>query len=333
MLGYTAEDLEAGAIDWMAMTPPEFRQRDEESLAELRETGRNERPFEKAYYRKDGSSLPVLVTGAMLDEGGAGVVLVLDISDQKQAQEDLRQLNLELEEHVRRRTADLEAANAELESFSYSVSHDLRAPLRHIAGFAELLREHVVTTDEESEHFIDVITRAACDMGILIDDLLQFSRVGRAEMRVGAVDMEQVVRETLEVAQSDLGERRVEVSVGHVVPAAGDRTLLRQVWANLIGNAFKYTRPRDPAVIEIGSREEPGELVYWVRDNGVGFDMQYADRLFRVFERLHRADQFEGTGIGLANVNRIVGRHGGRCWAEAVENGGAVFFFSLPAGR
>ena len=167
----------------------------------------------------------MLVTGAMLhDDGTAGIVIVLDISDQKRAEEDLRRLNLELEEHVRRRTADLEAANAELESFSYSVSHDLRAPLRHIAGFAELLREHVVATDEESEHFIDVITRAASDMGILIDDLLQFSRVGRTEMRVGQVDMEQLVREALGVAQSDLVERSVEVVVGEIAPALGDHT-------------------------------------------------------------------------------------------------------------
>ena len=334
MLGYTREDLDAGAVDWAEMTAPEYAARDEQSLEELRATGRDAVPFEKEYRRKDGGLLPVLVTGAALDEAAtSGVVLVVDLSEQKRAEEGLRRLNLELEHRVRRRTADLEAANKELESFSYSVSHDLRAPLRHIAGFAELLRGSVRDQDDEDTgHFIDVITRSANEMGLLIDDLLQFSRVGRAEMYVAPVDMEQLVREVLDVVASDLGDRRVEVAVGHVAPATGDRTLLRQVWANLIGNAYKYTRPRDPAVIEIGSRRDDGAIVYWVRDNGVGFDVQYAARLFHVFERLHRSDEFEGTGIGLANVQRIVGRHDGRCWAEAEEGKGATFFFSLPNG-
>jgi PAS domain S-box-containing protein len=333
MLGYTREDLEAGQVDWAAMTPPEWAARDQEGLLELRTTGRNAAPFEKEYYRKDGTRLPILVTAATLeDEGGHGVALILDISDQKRAESDLRRLNVHLEEHVRRRTADLEAANAELESFSYSVSHDLRAPLRHISGFSQLLADHVGKGDAETQHFVDVITRSAADMGTLIDDLLEFSRVGRAEMHLEQVDMEQLVREVLQVLQDELGDRRVDVAVGAVPPAVGDRTLLRQVWANLIGNAYKYTRPRDQALVEIGSSDGPGEIVYWVRDNGVGFDMQYADRLFRVFERLHRSEEFEGSGIGLANVQRIVGRHGGRCWVEADEGEGAMFFFALPAG-
>jgi len=334
MLGYTREDLYAGAVDWAAMTPPEYAARDEEALEELQATGRNAVPYEKDYYTKDGARLPVLITAAALDEEAtSGILLVLDVTEQKRAELDLRRLNLDLEDRVRRRTADLEAANEELESFSYSVSHDLRAPLRHIAGFAELLRGSVGDhDDEDTGHFIDVITHAANDMGILIDDLLQFSRVGRAEMHVAPVNMEQLVREVLDVAGSNLGDRRVEVTVGEIAPAPGDRTLLRQVWANLIGNAYKYSRPRDPAVIEIGSRQDDGEVVYWVRDNGVGFDLQYAERLFHVFERLHRSEEFEGTGIGLANVQRIVGRHDGRCWAEAEEGKGATFFFSLPNG-
>ncbi len=334
MLGYTREELGQGRIDWVAMTPPEYRKRDAASLDELMASGRNAVPFEKEYYHKSGQRLPVLVAGAMLDdEKTEGIVLVVDLSEQKQAEEGLRRLNFELEERVRRRTADLEAANKELESFSYSVSHDLRAPLRHIAGFAELLREAVGDQGgEEVQHFVDVITRSAGDMGILIDDLLQFSRVGRAEMHVEPTDMERLVREVLDVAGSDCGDRRVEVAVGEILPATGDHTLLRQVWANLIDNAYKYTQPRDPAVIEVGSRRDDGELVYWVCDNGVGFDLQYTDRLFHVFERLHRSDEFEGAGIGLANVQRIVGRHGGRCWAEAEEGKGATFFFSLPTG-
>jgi len=334
MVGYTRDELRAGLVDWMAMTPSEWAPRDAESLEELRATGRNAMPFEKEYYRKDGTRMPILVTGAMLDdERTHGVAIVLDISDQKRAEEELRRLNLELEDRVRRRTDDLQTANTELESFSYSVSHDLRAPLRHIAGFAQLLEERLGdSADDEMKHFIERITRAAGDMGLLIDELLQFSRVGRAEMHVAQVDMEQLVDDVLEVLRSDQGDRRVEVTVGRIPPAMGDRTLLRQVWANIIGNAFKYTRPRDPAIIEIDSREDPDETVYWVRDNGVGFDMTYADRLFRVFERLHRVDEFEGTGIGLAHVSHILGRHQGRCWAEATLDGGATFYFSLPSG-
>ena len=249
---------------------------------------------------------------------------VVDISEQKRAEEDLRRLNLELEDRVRQRTVDLEAANAELESFSYSVSHDLRAPLRHIAGFAELLRERLAEVrDEEAQHFIDVVTRSAGEMSSLIDDLLRFSRVGRVEMHVEQVDMAALVREVLEVDREELGERRLEVTVGELPPAVGDRVLLRQVWANLLDNAVKYTRlagdrrDRDRGRARRGPRWCTG-----CADNGVGFDMQYVDRLFRVFERLHRSDEFEGTGIGLANVGRIVSRHGGRCWAEAAENEG-----------
>jgi PAS domain S-box-containing protein len=331
MLGYTRAELEAGSIDWAAITPPEWAERDRESLEELRATGRNAVPFAKEYYRKDGSRLPILTAAAAFDEEGtSGIGLVVDISEQKRAEAELRRLNLQLEDHVRRRTADLEAANAELESFSYSVSHDLRAPLRHISGFSELLREQLREGDDETRHFLDRIQQASADMSVLIDDLLQFSRVGRAEMHVERVDMAALVDDVLEVQRSDLDGRRVDVSVGDLPAVMGDRVLLRQVWANLLDNAFKYTRLRDPASVEVGSREDGGETVYWVRDDGVGFDMLYVDRLFRVFERLHRTEEFEGTGIGLANVGRIVGRHGGRCGAEAVQGEGATFWFSLP---
>ena len=277
----------------------------------------------------------MLVTGAMLhDDGTAGIVIVLDISDRKRAEEDLRRLNLELEEHVRRRTADLEAANTELESFSYSVSHDLRAPLRHIAGFAELLREHVVATDEESEHFIDVITRAASDMGILIDDLLQFSRVGRAEMRVGQVDMEQLVREALERRPerprraAGGGLRRRDRAGGgrpHASPSGVGQPHRQRLQVHAHARAG---RDRDRVADSSPESWSTGCVT-----TASGSTCSTADRLFRVFERLHRSDEFEGTGIGLANVSRIVGRHGGRCWVEAEEDVGATFFFSLPAGR
>ena len=334
MLGYTREELEAGKVGWAGVTPPEWAARDLESLEELRTTGRNAVPFAKEYLRKDGSRLPILTAAAALDDEGLhGIGLIVDISDQKHAEEELRRLNVELEDRVRRRTQDLEAANAELESFSYSVSHDLRAPLRHVAGFAELLDERLGDTgDAEVAHFLDRIGRAATDMSVLIDDLLQFSRVGRTEMQVDRVDMGALVSEVVEVLRSDLGDRRVDVTVGEILPALGDRVLLRQVWANIVGNAFKYTRPRDPAEIAIASRRDGERVVYWVRDNGVGFEMEYVDRVFRVFERLHRAEEFEGTGVGLANAQRILGRHDGRCWAEASPGEGATFYFSLPAG-
>jgi PAS domain S-box-containing protein len=333
MLGFSRAELTSGSIDWTAMTPPEWAARDLESLRELSDLGRNAAPFEKEYFRRDGTRLPVLVTGAMLDEEGtSGIVLVVDISEQKLAEAELRRLNTELEDRVRRRTADLQAANAELESFGYSVSHDLRAPLRHISSFATLVREQLEDRDAEVQHFLDRITQSAAEMSVLIDDLLKFSRVGRAEMHVELVDMRSLVDDVLDVLRSDQGERTVKVTVGDVLPAKGDRTLLRQVWANLLGNAFKYTRPRDPGWIGAGRRAGGDGVVYWVGENGVGFDMQYVDRLFRVFERLHRADEFEGTGIGLANAHRIVGRHDGRCWAESELDGGATFFFALPRG-
>ena len=333
MTGYSRSDLEAGMLDWHELTPPEYAEDDARAMARLGTRGQDSDLYEKEYFRKDGSRLPVLVAAAVIDDRAqTGLSLVVDLSEQKAAQAGLQALTAELEERVRSRTAELEAANRELESFSYSVSHDLRAPLRHISGFAGLLEEQLgETADPETRHFLSAISRSVAEMGRLIDGLLRFSRAGRSEMHVEPVEMDRLVREALDLLEGQAGERNVEVRVGEVLPAAGDVTLLRQVWANLLDNAFKYTRGRDPALVEVGSRDSGGETVYWVRDNGVGFDPRYAQRLFGVFERLHPADQFEGTGIGLANVQRIVVRHGGRCWAEAEVEAGATFFFALPA--
>jgi len=256
-----------------------------------------------------------------------------ELVERELAEAEIRRLNADLEERGRRRTAQLEAANQELEAFSYSVSHDLRAPLRYISGFSQILAEHLgEAADEKTGHCIETITRSVREMGVLIDDLLQFSRVGRAEMHLGRVDMVALVHEVVDSMAGQESGHRVEVRVGALPPAVGDAALLRQVWTNLLGNAFKYTRPRDHAVVEVGARPAEGETVYFVRDNGVGFDMEYADKLFGVFERLHGSDEFEGTGIGLANVKRIVTRHGGRCSAEAKVNEGATFFFTMPEG-
>jgi signal transduction histidine kinase len=235
-------------------------------------------------------------------------------------------------EATRRLNEELEAINKELEAFSYSVSHDLRAPLRHIDGFADLLKRHATSgVDEKGRRYLTTISESAKQMGHLIDDLLAFSRIGRTELSKTAVDLDTMVAEVLESLRQDTDGRRIVWTVAPLPSVFGDPSLLRQVWINLIGNAVKYTLPRDEARIEIGSRNgTPGEVVVFVRDNGVGFDMKYVDKLFGVFQRLHSASEFEGTGIGLANVQRIVRRHGGRVWGEAQVDLGATFYVSLP---
>jgi light-regulated signal transduction histidine kinase (bacteriophytochrome) len=227
----------------------------------------------------------------------------------------------------------LESANKELEAFSYSVSHDLRAPLRHINGFADLLLQHTASgLDDGGRRYLDKIRESAKRMGALIDDLLQFSRMSRTELQSSRVSLRSTVEQVIAELGDQTAGRAIEWRVGALPEVEADGAMLRQVLANLIGNAVKYTKTRTQAVIEIGSIEgEADEFVVFVRDNGVGFDMQYAGKLFGVFQRLHRADEFEGTGIGLASVKRIIERHGGRTWGEARVDRGAIFYFSLPA--
>ncbi len=248
--------------------------------------------------------------------------------------QQIRRLNAELEQRVAVRTAALEEANRELESFSYSVSHDLRAPLRAIEGFSRiLLEEYAQTLDKEGRRLLGIVSANALGMAQLIDDLLTFSRLGRADLRAGSVDMAELVRGIFEELCPPEVRARVRLEIGPLPPCRGDAALLRQVWANLVGNALKFTSKRERAEIGIAGELRGEEIVYHVRDNGVGFDMRYADKLFGVFQRLHGPEQFEGTGVGLAIVQRIVRRHGGRAWADATPEGGATISFALPAGR
>ncbi len=359
LLGVTRAEFEAGAVRWDERTPPEHLPADWRAIAELRERGVCT-PYEKEYLRQDGSRVWVLLADAMLPGPEERILaIVVDITkrkqaeeaarrllaeveasrrvllsvveDQKQAEALVRRLNAELEQRVRDRTTELEAANRELEAFSYSVSHDLRAPLRAINGFARILTEdHAARLDAEGQRVLGIVRKEAVRMGHLIDDLLQFSRLGRQPLRRVPTDMNLLVREVQAELRGRAPERAVVFRLERLPVAPADPALLRQVWFNLLDNACKYTRQRQPAEIVVSGRIDGGCAVYSVKDNGSGFEMKYAAKLFGVFQRLHRAEEFEGTGVGLALVQRILHRHGGRIWAEAELDRGATFRFTLP---
>lgn len=256
---------------------------------------------------------------------------ILPVLDRALTVRNLRMENARLEREVRERTAALESANQELEAFSYSVSHDLRAPLRHITGFAEILHQSLGNSiPEEDGRLLERILASAERMSRLIADLLAFSRTSRAELHRGKVNLQELVESVVAELQPEIADRKIIWKQGTLPEVMADPSLLRQVVSNLLLNAVKYTRPRDPAEIETGCLPDAKEAVVFVRDNGVGFDMSFADKLFGVFQRLHTDQEFEGTGVGLANVRRIIARHGGRTWAESRLGEGATFYFSLP---
>jgi PAS domain S-box-containing protein len=287
--------------------------------------------FENPVLTQSGEERLVAWHNALLRDGEGNITGTLssgeDITEKKRAEERIIRLNQDL----RHRAAALEAANKELEAFTYSVSHDLRAPLRHIDGFLELLQERLAANlDDRNRHYMDTISDSAKHMGQLIDDLLVFSRMGRYELSKMPVDLDILVQDIIRELAPETQGRTIRWRIADLPTVSGDRAMLRLVLTNLLSNALKFTQGCAQADIEIGCQAGEKETVVFIRDNGVGFDMAYADKLFGVFQRLHHADEFEGTGIGLANVRRIVNRHGGRIWAEGQVNQGATFYFSLP---
>jgi PAS domain S-box-containing protein len=332
ILGYQDVEMVIGRLvtDFMCEEDlPDHRKRMENRRQGLSET------YERRFRRNDGRAVWTLVSGSSVlddEQQFVGTIgMITDITERKLAEQEILKLNSELENRVIERTAQLESANKELEAFSYSVSHDLRAPLRHVSGYLELLtKRNYEQLDDKGKHYMQSISEASNQMGVLIDDLLNFSRAGRMEMKLDNMDMNKAIKDALAMLEQETKGRTIEWIQAPMPNVYADYAMVRQVWVNLLSNAIKYTRKCDIATIEIGSISDASENIFFVRDNGAGFDMNYAQKLFGVFQRLHSMEDFEGTGIGLANVRQVIKRHKGRTWAEGETDTGATFYFSIP---
>jgi len=334
--GYTPDDFTSGRIAFASIVHPDDIIRVGEEVTQYTREGRTEFSQEYRMLTKSGE-IRWIDDRTWIRRGPDGAVthyqgISIDITERRRAEEEVRKLNADLERRVRERTAQLEAINRELESFSYSVSHDLRAPLRTIDGFCEILLEDYQTKlDDRGKDYLERVRHASQQMARLIDDLLKLSRVIRSEFRYEMVDLSALVRDVAETYRQNNIQHEVDLVIREGVKVWGDVNLLRIAVTNLLDNAWKFTgRIADPR-IEFGTAIMDGENVYYIRDNGAGFDMAYADKLFGAFQRLHSTDEFPGTGIGLATVKRIINRHGGRVWAESEMQKGATFYFTLPS--
>ncbi len=332
MLGYEPEELVGMSI--VDILPPAEIERVFEKIEE-RKLGRTE-SYIVSMLRKDGTERIVRVSAvpSWHEQGHVegSIAFMTDITDQTRAENEVRRLNEELSELVEERTAELAAANKELEAFAYAVSHDLRAPLRSVDGFSQaLLEDHKEHLDDTALNYLQRIRRAATRMGHLIDDILNLSKVARSELDRAEISLTAMAKDVVDELRTAEPDRVIEIDIADNLRARCDRRLIHIALQNLIGNSWKFTSHREESKIEFGSTEIDGETVFYIRDNGIGFDQAYAERLFKPFQRLHRADEFEGTGVGLATVHRIIDRHGGRIWAEGEESKGSTFYFTLQA--
>jgi PAS domain S-box-containing protein len=329
IIGFTEEELfESNS---QAITHPDDLERDAINIDKLLKGELESYNLEKRYIHKNGDVVWIEISKSLVrNESGMPLYFISqmqDITRRKLAEMEIKRMNKILEAH----TEKLEHANRELESFTYSVSHDLRAPLRSINGYAQVLKEDYASSlDNEGNNVIDIVIRNAQRMGQLIDDLLEFSRIGRKEVAKGVVNMPDLVESIANEMVEQEKDRVIDLKILPLEKVKADLQMIRQVWINLISNAIKYTRNTEVATIEIGCKNHEDQVCYYIRDNGVGFNMNYVNKLFEVFQRLHRNDEFEGTGVGLALARRIVNRHGGKIWVEAKENAGAAFYFTIP---